>query len=90
MGKDVCCHNDFEANVDVLRIVENDVKYSASIKVRCKGCKKKFALVGLQCGDSTFEPLASAGGSEVRVSIAEKDKKFTYVFKVERPKRRDK
>lgn len=73
----MCVHKNFEANVKVHRIYDNNSPnedefpdwFSAEIKIHCCDCYEQFIFIGLPMGLSNKEPRTSIVKEEVRMPI---------------------
>lgn len=69
-----CPHEDFEAQVDVVRRTASDedptvVGYTTSIRVECSQCHEPFRWIGVQAGDVPDRPMCSVDEKELRAPI---------------------
>jgi hypothetical protein len=71
-----CPHLNFEANVEVNRIVADGapedsvpIAYSADITVCCAECREPFRWTGVLAGLSHAEPRCSVNGTELRAPL---------------------
>lgn len=74
MDRENCAHENFEANVAVGRLVENDGDtdphaFVANVTVRCADCGEPFLWRGLPYGVETEKPCVSLSGAEARLPI---------------------
>lgn len=68
-----CPHEDFEADVDVNRLMTGDdgpvTGYSAEIRVRCGGCGEQFRWIGVAAGLRPDRPMVSVDESVLRAPL---------------------
>ena len=63
----------FSAQVNVGRLSENEgghiTGYAADIRIKCAECGLPFRFMGLECGNSRYEPKVSVDATELRAPI---------------------
>jgi hypothetical protein len=69
-----CKHEKFLASVSVNRLKESDESeiitgYSAYVKVNCSVCGQAFEFIGVPCGVSPVQPMASVDYTELRIPV---------------------
>jgi len=68
-----CQHTNFEANVSVNRLTENDeitvTGFSADLRIKCIECGSDFEFIGVEAGLSPFYPMCSVDSTELRIPI---------------------
>lgn len=75
---DNCPHINFEAQINVIRIKQNESdpdgapvkRYTTDCRVWCAECKKPFVWLGFETGAHLNEPMVSIDGQEGRFPIA--------------------
>lgn len=75
MSEIICHHHDFESNVSVFRLTNNEhpnaipTGFNAEVRIRCIHCKQEFEFIGLPYGMSPAYPTMSADNKEARLPI---------------------
>ena len=67
-----CEHIEFEAEVDVLRLLNSDGKlsgFSTDTRVKCSQCGERFVFMGVPVGWLANEPAVSFDGYEVHMPL---------------------
>lgn len=64
-----CEHLDFEAEVQVNRILDTQ-RFAADVHITCRECGKPFQFLGLPGGLHPGYPTVSVDGTEARLPIA--------------------
>lgn len=64
----ICKHEDFQANVEVIRH-EEDGTFSVDIEVKCHKCGLPFAFLGTGIGYSFTKPTTNVEGTKLNVSL---------------------
>ncbi len=63
-----CNHADFEAQVDVTRLMDSG-NYAADVSIKCAHCSKKFCFIGAPAGLSFVRPMVNVDGTQLRCPI---------------------
>lgn len=63
-----CTHPDAMVEVDFNRLLDTG-RFSADIRIRCKDCNEPFRFLGVEPGLSTYRPMCSVDGLELRAPI---------------------
>lgn len=66
-----CTHEDFEAWVDVHRLIDSG-RFQADVRIKCKACGVPFRFIGLPAGLDLDGAATSADATEARLAIAPK------------------
>lgn len=67
-----CAHEDFEAEVDVHRLVESEPEVrglSADVRIRCRECGEPMVFVGAPVGLLPSRPTINVDGTELRAPL---------------------
>lgn len=71
-----CLHENFEANVDVSRLPDEEggpvKRYQADVRIRCTQCGVPFRFIGLPAGLDLNGAAVSVDACEARLAIAPK------------------
>jgi hypothetical protein len=73
-----CEHKDFEASVDVHRLVDSG-RFSADVRITCKECGVPMRFIGLPAGVDLNGAATSVDGTEARLAIAPKGEVLTIL-----------
>jgi len=63
-----CVHKDFEAAVDVHRLLDTG-KFIADVRIKCMNCGEPFRFLGVAAGVSWRQPMVSLDELELHVPI---------------------
>ena len=73
-NKEKCKHLNFEANVNVFRILQNEedkipIYYNTELRVCCRDCKMDFEFVGIPAGMSQSQPMSNVDFTMARLPM---------------------